>query len=247
MIQAILFDLDGTLVQTETLKALSYARAAVQLSGNGLSETDVLGFFGQVVGLSRREVATVLLERFKLGKAATARMPEFGVATPWQAFLHLRLKFYRQMLADPNILQRHKCPFNVGLLHWARQRGYATALATMSYCRQTLRVLEILNLQDQFRFVATREDVDNGKPDPEIYLLLAHQLGVLPTACLVIEDSVPGIQAALNAGMWCVAVTHKFTREKVWQSHLLEDRWIVDYPERLKATVESLLMNVGNS
>jgi beta-phosphoglucomutase len=62
MIKAMIFDLDGTLVQTEKLKALSYARAAVELCPQVLNEDEVIEAFKDVVGLSRREVASTLLE-----------------------------------------------------------------------------------------------------------------------------------------------------------------------------------------
>ncbi len=99
MIQAMIFDLDGTLVQTERLKALSYARAAVELCPHTISETEVVEAFKDVVGLSRREVAMALTERFDLEEKARARMDEFGVSAPWQAFVQVRLRFYEAMLA----------------------------------------------------------------------------------------------------------------------------------------------------
>ena len=73
MIEAIIFDLDGTLVQTESLKAISYARAARQLCSNSLTEEVVIEAFKDVVGLPREEVAKRLMERFGLEKAAKAR------------------------------------------------------------------------------------------------------------------------------------------------------------------------------
>ena len=87
MIQAMIFDLDGTLVQTERLKALSYARAAIELCPWQVGESEVLEVFKEVVGLSRRSVAITLVERFELQEKARERMPEFAVDTPWQAFV----------------------------------------------------------------------------------------------------------------------------------------------------------------
>ena len=189
MIRAIIFDLDGTLVQTERLKAFSYARAVVELCPEDLSETDVVEAFKEVVGLSRREVAQTLLERFGLEEAARARMTDLGVDTPWQAFVQVRLRHYEEMLADPEVLRNSQWLHNVDLLREARRAACKVGLATMSYCAQVRRVLEILELADAFDFVASRDDVEHGKPDPEIYLLVARELGVPPAQCLVIEDS----------------------------------------------------------
>ena len=77
MIRAFVFDLDGTLVETEELKALSYARAATALRPD-LNEGEVIAAFGDLVGLSRQEVAVGLMRRFGLEEAARARMAEFG-------------------------------------------------------------------------------------------------------------------------------------------------------------------------
>jgi phosphoglycolate phosphatase-like HAD superfamily hydrolase len=123
VIKAMFFDLDGTLVQTERLKALSYARAAVELCPYTLPEAEVVEAFKAVVGLPRREVARALVERFGLYKAARARMDEFGVKQPWQAFAQVRLQFYDAMLADPEVLRNHQWPHNVGLLQQARAKG----------------------------------------------------------------------------------------------------------------------------
>jgi len=132
MIRAMIFDLDGTLVQTERLKALSYAHAAVALCPQELSEEEVIEAFKDVVGLPRWEVAQALVERFDLEEKARARMAEFGVGTPWQAFVQVRLRHYERMMADPDVLRANQWPHNVALLRQARRSGCKTALATMS-------------------------------------------------------------------------------------------------------------------
>jgi len=229
MILAVIFDLDGTLVETEELKALSYARAAVELRPE-LSEAEVVETFKDVVGLSRQEVATALLQRFGLEKAARARMQEFGVSAPWQAYVQVRQHIYEAMLADPALLRRQQYSHNIAYLQQVRREGCRIALATMSYCQQVQRVLEVLGLADEFDFVATRDDVEHGKPDPEIYLLVARELQVPPADCLVIEDSPTGVRAALAAGMNVVAVSTPFTRQRLHESELLPPQHIVDDP-----------------
>lgn len=233
MIKAVIFDLDGTLVQTEILKAKSYAEAAIQLSENRLSESEIIAAFKNVVGLSRREVAMHLMNEFGLQNAAQNKMQDFGVTTPWQAFVQLRLKVYQTFLNEPAILKAYRCPYNLNVLKTVRKKGLKTGLATMSHCQQTSIVLDILELKNMFNFIATRDDVDAGKPDPEIYLLVASQLQIKPEVCLVIEDSVNGIKAALSAGMNCLAVTSAFTRESVHKSKVLDGKWIVDNPKNL--------------
>jgi HAD superfamily hydrolase (TIGR01549 family) len=237
----MVFDLDGTLVHTERLKAISYARAAVELCPYTLSEPDAVEAFKELVGLSRREVAQGLIERFGLNEAARSRMAEFGVETPWQAFVQVRMRYYDALLADPQVLRDNKWPHNMALLQTARETGCSVGLATMSRCQQAQRVLQILDLGDAFDFVATRDDVERGKPDPEIYQLMAQELGVAASECLVIEDSPSGVKAALSAGMHVVAVSTPFTREGLHQADLLPARHIVDDPADLVQFVENIV------
>ncbi len=244
MIKAFIFDLDGTLVQTESLKALSYARAAIKLCPESLTEEEVIKAFKDVVGLPRKEVAQKLLERFSLEKATRAHMAEFNVNRPWQAFVQIRMGIYESLVSDPKILRRHLCPYNAKLLRWARRNGYYTGLATMSHCPQASRVLGILHLTSNFDFIATIDDVENGKPDPEIYLLVSQELNVPPAECLVIEDSANGAQAALAADMAVITVTSEFTRQGVHESKLLDDSWVVDSPKELQAVVEKYLVEL---
>jgi beta-phosphoglucomutase-like phosphatase (HAD superfamily) len=241
MIRAMIFDLDGTLVQTEKLKAQSYAQAAIELCPDDLRAAEVIDAFKDVVGLSRREVAQALMERFGLGARARERMAEFGVDRPWQAFVQVRLGHYEAIIADPEVLRRHRWPHTLGVLAEARRAGCKTALATMSRCEQVKHVLATLDLEGAFEFVASRDDVERGKPDPEIYQLVSDELQVPGGRCLVLEDSPSGVQAALAAGMWCIAVTTPFTRQSVRALGQLDERWIVDEAEQVVEVVKAMV------
>jgi beta-phosphoglucomutase len=239
VIRAFVFDLDGTLVETEKLKALSYARAATQLRPD-LNEGDVVAAFADFVGLSRQEVAVGLMRRFGLEDTARARMEEFGVGKPWQAYVRIRLRIYESLLSDPERVFAVRYPHNLALLSDVRRRGYLTALATQSHREEALRVLEILVIAYEFDVIATREDVEHGKPDPEMHLLVARELGVEPSECLAIEDSPAGIKAALAAGAQAIAVTTDLTRSKYQDTDLLDRSHVVDDPHDLPALVRRL-------
>jgi beta-phosphoglucomutase len=236
VILAVIFDLDGTLVETEELKALSYARAARELRPK-LREAEVVDAFKDYVGLSRKEVATGLIERFGLEDAAKGRIAQFGVEASWQAFVQLRMRVYERLLDDHDLIVANGYPHNIAVLRGVRRLGYPTALSTMSHPGQARQVLEILGLADEFDFVATRDNVERGKPDPEIDLLAAHELGVKPAGCLVFEDSPAGVEAGLAAGMEVIAVTTDLTRQKFGDSDLRNRCQVVDDPRELPAAV----------
>ena len=198
--------------------------------------------FKEVVGLPRSEVAQALVERFDLEEKARVRMAEFGVSAPWQAFVQVRLRYYERMMADPDTLRTNQWPHNMALLREAWRSGCKTALATMSRCQQARYVLEVLDLTEAFEFVATRDDVEHGKPDPEIYQLVARELDTAPSESLVIEDSPSGVKAALAAGMWCIAVATPLTRRGIRALRLLDERWIVDDPTTLTTVVRQMIV-----
>lgn len=228
MIRAVIFDLDGTLVETEGMKALSYARAADALEPDVDHRERAFEAFREVVGQPRRAVAIHVMEALGMTDAAAARMGEFGVAEPWQAFVQVRLRAYAALFADENVILQNACPRAIELVRAARELGLKVGLATSSTCEATRRLLAAVGLADAFDFVATDDDVEHGKPYPEIDLLVACELGVEPRECLVVEDSPSGVRAALAAGMFCIAVSTPFTRGRLHAEGLLGERWIVD-------------------
>ncbi|MBI3150689.1 MAG: HAD family phosphatase [Chloroflexi bacterium] len=241
MIRAIIFDLDGTLLATEQLKAESLARAAVQLKPGAFSEADAILAFEDFVGGSREEVSKGMLQRFGLEDAARIRMAEFSANEPWQVYTRLRLRIFEEFLADESVLKKAAWTHNIDLLNKVRAEQCKVGLATMSYCPQVQRYLHALGLENAFDFIATREDVENPKPDPEIYLLVAKALDVPPAECMIVEDSVAGVRAGLAAGSLVLAVATPLTKRKLHESGLLDDHHIVDRPEDLQETIAHLM------
>ena len=245
-LDAMIFDLDGTLVQTEKLKADSYAAAAQELNPEISPET-VVEAFTDVVGGTRRDVATHLLERFDLEGAARDRMPELDVDEPWRAYVQIRLRIYEERVADPEVLRAHRWTHTGALLDLARATCQSLGLATSSQWTQARHVLRSLDLLDAFDAIATDDDVERSKPDPEIYLLVADQLRARPARCLVLEDSPTGVRAALAAGMEVVAIATPFTRARLHALETLGPGRIVDEPGDLLAAVSSAIARILGS
>jgi len=241
LVRAFIFDLDGTLVETEHLKALSYAKAAQDLCPDCATEQEVLQAFKEVVGKSRHEVAQHIVEKFHLQDAASRRMNEFGVSTPWQTYVQIRLRIFDRMIEDPQTIRDSACSRTIDLLHRVRTMGCRTALTTASSCSRTQLMLRELGLRREFEFVATTDDVEHAKPDPEIYHLVLGELKLPPDECVALEDSLPGIQAAVAAGVPCIAVTTDFTRDVVHKACPVDPRWIVDDPAMLESTAMELV------
>ena len=238
---AVIFDLDGTLVQTETLKAQSYARAAAELRPGQVSESDVISAYDNLIGRSREDVAHALLDRFGLADAAAARARALGVSEPWEALVAIRLRIYEAMLSDRALLKQQEYPYTTALLRRLKAQGVPTGLTTVSHAAQALAVLDALGLRPALDVIVTIDDVTHAKPDPEIYLVAAARLGVPPAQCLAIEDSLPGVQAAIAAGMTCVAAANELTRDTLHAGLPLPHELIVDDPRRLDGVVAALL------
>ena len=233
MIKAIIFDLDGTLVQTEIVKAHSYAKAIASLSKNLVTEEEVIQNFKNYVGLSRTDVAKNLVQDYHLQLKSLADSNEdIG-----NMLIEKRLEIYNSMLEDSSVLPKYCCAMTIGFLRTVKQDKFLTGLATMSYCMQVEKVLAIINIKDQFNYVITRDETENAKPYPEIYLRMKNKLQVEPDECIVIEDSVTGIKAALSANMNVFAVTNSITRESVQKSKLLSKKFIIENPAELKTRV----------
>jgi len=267
MIRLAIFDLDGFLVNTEQLKAVSYARAVAALCPGkvaeaevlsaykemraketldnsficSISETDVVEAYKDLVGRSRQEMAEGLVNRFSLEDSLRPYMDKYGISEPWQALVKVRLPLYEALISNPETIRSNQWFHNVSLVHFMGKAGYHTALATMSDKEHVLRILGIIALEKSFDLVLSGEDVSHGKPDPEIYLKISNALGISQSDCLVFEDSLTGVKGGLAAGMWVIAVTTSFTERGVHEAGILEDKWIVDDPSRLQEVVGDML------
>ena len=146
MISAIMFDLDGTLVQSEKLKALAYAMAAQRLLGLNEPDTRAIEAYRDIVGSARDVASRHVMESLGLEPQIRPLMAEHGATEPWEVLTAIRTEIYTQMVADPQVIRDNQWPYTIGLLRVARDTACRTALATMSYRNEALHVLRSLDI-----------------------------------------------------------------------------------------------------
>ncbi|RIK43390.1 MAG: beta-phosphoglucomutase [Chloroflexi bacterium] len=185
ILQAILWDLDGTLADTEALHFHAW-RATLATHGIDYSFEEFRRGFG-------RTSIAVLQEL--LGPAAT---PEQVRAVAQEKETNTRRLIRQQGL---QLLR--------GAGSWLdkfRQAGLRQALASSGPMGNIIAILDALDVGDYFESVLSGARLPRGKPDPALFLLAAASLEAAPEHCLVLEDSLAGVEAARRAAMRCVAV-----------------------------------------
>lgn len=184
-LQAIVFDLDGLMVDSEPLAYRAWQQALRPL-GHEMSEAT----FGRLIGHRLAESAQMVVDIYQLPLAA-AELAE------------------REEAAMMALLPTAAIPVMPGLLALLAEisrRGLCWGVATSSHRAYARLILQRLNLLESCQALVTGEEVSHPKPAPDVYLLAAERLGAPPHLCMALEDSVPGGRAAVAAGMMTVAV-----------------------------------------
>ncbi|MDQ2731269.1 MAG: HAD family phosphatase [Armatimonadota bacterium] len=173
----VIFDCDGTLVDTMPLHFRAWQGA---LAGQPFQFEEAL--FYELGGVPSTQIVRIINE-----KHGVRLDPESAAARKEELYLNL--------LPEARPIQ---CV--VDLVYQYRGK-YPLAVASGGIRSVVIRTVEALNLLDYFDVIATAEDVEHGKPAPDLFLFAAAQMGIDPHRCLVYEDSPLGLQAAERAGM----------------------------------------------
>lgn len=185
-LRTVTFDLDGLMFNSEELYhevgATILARRGKQITGELLD---------QMMGRQAHVALGVMIDWHQLDAT-----PEELAAESAEIFVDLLPARLRPM---PGLLN---------LLDALEAAGIPKAIATSSGRAFVLAALELFQLTPRFAFFLTAEDVEHGKPAPDVYLLAAERHGVSPQEMMVLEDSQNGCQAAVAAGSYTVAVPH---------------------------------------
>jgi beta-phosphoglucomutase len=188
MKKAVLFDMDGVLVETEHLKAEAHASAAARFGGQVSQD-----LYASVMGQPHTAVRAAFI--------AASR-----IAVDPAAYTAAYLDIYHHLLDTHLSLT----PGVTALLTGLQARQLTLALVTSSQAGTTEKILRQAGLSGFFPVRIVAEDVQRGKPDPEPYRAALDRLGLRSSAALALEDSQAGVAAAAAAGLPVIALRHRY-------------------------------------
>ncbi len=208
-IKAVIFDLDGTLVDSmwmwKDIDIEYLGRYGVSLPEN-LQQA--------IAGMSFSETAVYFKETFGIPES----LEEIKAA--WNEMAYY--KYTHEVSLKPGVLD---------FLKRLKAQGIRTGIATSNSKELAKAVVDSLHLTDYLEEIHTSCEVAKGKPAPDIYLLVAECLGVEPEHCLVFEDIPEGILAGKQAGMKTCAVEDSFSLNLTEEKKKLADYYISTYDE----------------
>jgi len=187
MIKAVIFDLDGVIVDTAHYHFIAWKRLAKELGIHFTEQENE-----QLKGVSRMRSLEIILE---LGNLLLSQEEMEKLATKKNQWF---VDYINAMKPDeifPNVKE---------MIQNIRANGIKVALASSSKNADT--VLTLLDIKNLFDVIVDGTMIRNTKPDPEIFLLAARKLNLPPSECLVFEDAEAGVEAAVAAGMKCIGV-----------------------------------------
>lgn len=187
MIKAVIFDLDGVIVDTAHYHYLAWKRLAKELGFDLTLEQNEL-----LKGVSRMRSLEIILD---LGGIKLSEAEKERIANKKNGWF---VEYVNEMKPEeifPGVKE---------LLKSIRSKGLKMGLASSS--KNAHAVINLLNIENEFDAIVDGTMIIHSKPDPEIFLLTASKLGVVPAECVVFEDAEAGVEAALAAGMKCVGV-----------------------------------------
>ncbi len=193
MIKAVIFDMDGVVVDTAQLNFLADSKVLGSV-GLNISKEEYIKHTGK----PGRQIYDEILKQHK-------------IAADLEALAAKREDHIKNAMRELNLKPNPGFHEFVAKL---KANNYAIALASSSSKTKVQNVLSFLKLEDTFATVVTGSDVAKSKPAPDIYLETAGRLRLKPGECAVIEDSESGILAAKNAGMMCIALLTEHTKDQ---------------------------------
>ena len=213
MIQAVLFDLDGVLVSTDEYHYRSWLKIAKE-EGFDFFDHE---FNHQFRGVARMECVEILTKAS--GRTYTADQKK-AIADRKNGYFAESLLF-----VTPDEL----LPGALDALMELKRRGIRIAVASNS--RNAKPIIKQVGIEQYLDAIVDGHEIENSKPDPEVFLLAAKSVGVAPANCIVVEDAIAGLEAARRAGMKALGIG---TRERLPNADIV-------VPDLSKISIDDLL------
>jgi beta-phosphoglucomutase len=194
-----IFDMDGVLVDSSACHYQAWSRLGAELGVPHPREV-----FERTFGMHNRQILPIWLGK-DLPPAELERLSARKEA------------FYREAAADSVAPLPGVVPLIVAL----SDSGFALAVGSSGPLANVELILEVLGVRPRFTALATGDDVEHGKPHPEVFLKAAERLELPPAQCAVIEDAPQGIEAGLAAGARVVAVASTRPAAELKRAHLV--------------------------
>lgn len=185
MIKAVIFDMDGVLIDTEKYYFTCWRQASKE------------------AGFPFTEEQALMLRSCDAKVAAKMMEEIFGEEFDYYAIRERRRQLVKEMLETCGL---EKKPEVEETLLYLREKGIKTAVATATPLDRTKEHLTELGLLELFDSIVSAKEVENGKPAPDVYLYACEQIGEEPGNCIAVEDSPNGILSAYRAGLKPVMV-----------------------------------------
>lgn len=199
MMQAVIFDMDGTLIDTEKYYRIFWPKALAEF---GYHMTDEQALSMRSLG---RPFAPAQLKKW------------FGEDLDYYAVRQRRKDMMEECLDREGIRRK---PGALKLVQRLRADGITTAIATATDPERTAKYLKLTGLEGYFDRLISATQVKEGKPSPDIYLFACEQLGLAPEDCLAVEDSPNGVLSAYRAGCKVVMVPDQTRPEEEMKKYL---------------------------
>ncbi len=188
-LQAVIFDMDGVIIDSEPIYFKIQQKIFNQL-GFSISEAEYDEFIGAGMHLMWQ-----ILKRNKNLEQSIEELVNMNNETVYHSF--------------KNLSTLSPMPYFKEFIENCIDRKFKIALASSTAKRTIMAILKNLLIHDYFDVIVSGEEVELGKPSPDIFLTTAQRLNVNPDECLVIEDSTNGIKAAKDAGMHCIGLRNE--------------------------------------
>ena len=182
---AVVFDMDGILIDSEPIMRTAAIRAAEEL-GHELAESTYEGW----MGLPPQAVEAAIVETM-------------GAGFPFARYRDRFIAIWQQHTEEHGVPAQ---PGIAALLACLQRHGVPFSVATSTRRSQAERSLDLAGLGRFIGAMVTGDEVDNGKPAPDIFLRAAAAIGAPPSRCIALEDSAVGVRAAAGAGMLTIMV-----------------------------------------